>query len=106
MDLSGEEYRFKSKNKHWVPTKVHYTIDTFIEVAKNDINEQLTKTKKSSYNNLSEKELEVLEQLKKRDDVTSADKGGTIVIQDVKLYIKEAERQIIPKIIDHYQMTQ
>ena len=63
---------------------------------KKDIDEQLTKTKTSSYNNLSKKELEVLEQLKRRDDIikTSADKGGAIVIQDAKLYIKEAERQL------------
>ena len=39
-DLSDEEYRFKSKNKHWVPTKTehHHTIDTFIESKKKDIN--------------------------------------------------------------------
>ena len=37
-----------------------------------------------------------LKQLKKRDDIiiTSADKGWTRVTQDVKLNIKEAERQL------------
>ena len=41
-------------------------------------------------------ELEVLEQLERRDDiiVTSLDTGGAIVIQDFKLHIKEAERQL------------
>ena len=34
--------------------------------------------------------------MKRRDDIiiTTADKGGAIVIQDVKLYVKEAERQL------------
>ena len=34
--------------------------------------------------------------MKRRGDtiITSADKGGAIVIQDVKLYIKKAERQL------------
>ena len=41
-------------------------------------------------------EHEVLEQLKRQDDIiiTSADKGVAIIIQDVKLYIKESERQL------------
>ena len=41
-------------------------------------------------------ELEVLEQLKRRDDIimTSLDIGGAIVIQDFKLHVKEAERQL------------
>ena len=52
------------------------------------------KTKKSSHNNLTKKELEVLEQLKRCADIiiTSADKGGAILVQDCQLYIKEAER--------------
>ena len=41
--LSNKEYRFKSKNKHWVPTKIHHAIDTFLEATKKDINEQPTK---------------------------------------------------------------
>ena len=34
--------------------------------------------------------------MKRRDDtiITRADKDGAIVLQDVKLYIKEAERQL------------
>ena len=40
VDLSDEEYRFRNKNKHWVPTKVHHTIGPFIEAIKKDTNEQ------------------------------------------------------------------
>ena len=51
------------------------------------------KTKKNSYSSLPKKELEVLEQWKRRDDIiiTRACKRRAIVIQDVKLYTKEAE---------------
>ena len=63
-----------------------------------NINEQLTKTKtkKGSYNNLTKKKLGALGQLKRCDDIiiTSTDKGRAIIIQDVKLYIKEAEGQL------------
>ena len=35
MDLSDEDYRFKSKkNKLWAVTKTHHTTDTFIEATK------------------------------------------------------------------------
>ena len=81
----------------------HHTIDTFNK------KKTLMSSQRNLYDNLSKKELEVLEQLKRLDDdiiIASSDKGGTIVIQDVKLYISKVERQIIPKIIDHCQMTQ
>ena len=44
--LSDEAYRFKSKIKCWVPTKIDHAIDTLIEATKKDIDEQLTETKK------------------------------------------------------------
>ena len=56
-DLSNKEYRFKGKNKHWVPTKIHHALDTFMEATKKDINEQLTKILKSSYNRFFKREL-------------------------------------------------
>ena len=57
---------------------------------------QITKTKKSSYNNLTKKEIGALEELKRHGDIiiTSADKSGTIVIQNFKQCIKEAKRQL------------
>ena len=33
-DLSDAEYRFKSKSKNWVPTKIHHAIDTFLDTTK------------------------------------------------------------------------
>ena len=40
VDLSDEEYRFRNKNKHCVPTKMHHTIGPFIEAIKKDTDEQ------------------------------------------------------------------
>ena len=76
-------YKNTSYNRH-----IHRSI-------KKDIIEQLTKTKKSSYSNLSKQEPEVLEQLKRRYDfiIASAEKCGAIVIHSY-LYIKEAGRQL------------
>ena len=94
-DLSDEEHRFKSEsNKHWVHTKTLRTIGTFIESTKKCINKQLTKNKKRSYGNLTEKELGVFEQLKRSNYITikSANKGRTTVIQDVEQYIEAAKR--------------
>ena len=50
------------------------------------ITEQLTKSKIGSYNYLTKKERGILEQLKIHDIIiiTSPDKVGAIVIQDVK----------------------
>ena len=48
------------------------------------------------HQNLTNKEIEAMEELRKRDDLifTKADKRGALVIMDVKNYIKEADRQL------------
>ena len=45
VDLSDEAYKFKSKIKYWVLTKIDHAIDTH-RSNKKYIDEQLTKTKK------------------------------------------------------------
>ena len=49
--------------------------------------------------NLTKNEREAIENLKKRTDIVilNADKGGAVVIQDVKEYIDEANRQLSDK---------
>ena len=42
-DLSDEEHRFNSKNKHWVPTKIHHTIGIFIEATTKNENSERRK---------------------------------------------------------------
>ena len=49
--------------------------------------------------NLSKGEQKAMEELAKRKDIiiTSADKGGAVVIMDVEKYINEANRQLSDK---------
>ena len=56
---------------------------------------KLKKLKPPKYSNLSEKGTERLEKLKATDDIaiTIANKGGEVLILDVKDYEKECERQ-------------
>ena len=61
---------------------------------KNDMKQSTVE--KKPYNNLTKNELEALNELRNRDDLifTKADKGGALVIIDVKDYILEANRQL------------
>ena len=54
------------------------------------------KIKEKPYNNLTKSERTSMKELNERDDIIiiKADKGGAVVIVDVKDYIKEAERQL------------
>ena len=60
---------------------------------KNRIKDELQTIHACKYTKLSEKEQKALEELKHREDIviSNADKGGTVVIFDVKDYIKESE---------------
>ena len=86
----------KPTHKTWIPNN-KYSIETFIEATRNDINNEIEKTKRPSYSNLSERK-KALQELQSRDNIviTDADKGGAVVILDVEDYIKEAERQLHP----------
>ena len=72
------------------------TIEIFIEATRNEINNEIKKTKRPNYSNLSVKEQKALQELLSRDDIviTEVDKGGAVVIFDVEDYVKEAERQL------------
>ena len=52
--------------------------------------------KERPYNNLTKSERTSMKELSERVDIiiTKADKGGAVVIVDVKDYIKQAERQL------------
>ena len=73
---------------------MHHTVNTFCEAMKNDMKQSAIERK--PYNNLTKEELDALDELQKRDDLifTKADKGGALVIIDVKDYILEANRQL------------
>ena len=80
-------------NPDWIPPKTHHSIKTYIQAVQNDLNSTPSPEKKNRQN-LSQNEVEALEQLKTRDDViiTKADKGGGVVIQNTTDYISEANR--------------
>ena len=93
----GDLY-FKS-NSTWEPNNVHHTVKTFIEDFNQKVRHSLEnelKDVKTNRKNLSKKESRALEDLKNREDIVicNADKGGAVVISDVKEYIKEANRQL------------
>ena len=68
----------------------------FIKATNNDIDAPIKKLKRPKRSNLSEKEQKPLEDVNVRDDIviTNADKGGAVVIMDVKNYVEECERQL------------
>ena len=78
----------------WEPKQVQHTVYTFCDAIKNEMKK--TTEERRSYNNLTKKELEAMEELRIRDDLifTKADKGGALVIMDVKDYVSEANRQL------------
>ena len=89
---NSNEPRFKS-NSNWIPDKLPSCVETFITAIKHDI--KSSKTKKLPRNNLTKSEREALLNLQKRNDIiTKADKGGAVVILDIKDYIDEANRQL------------
>ena len=74
----------KPTNKTWVPNNKHHSIETFIEAARNEINNEIENTKRPNYSNLSVKEQKALQELQSRDDIviTETDKNGAVVILD------------------------
>ena len=69
---------------------------TYIEATQRELEKEQTKMKEKPYNNLTKNERTSMKELSEREDIiiTKADKGGDVVIVDVKDYIKEAERQL------------
>ena len=67
---------------------------TCIEATNDDINAEVKKIKRPKYWKLSEKEQKAQEELKAIDDIliTNVNKGGEVVILDVKNHVKECER--------------
>ena len=75
--------------KHDYHPKNHYTIETFIEAADNQINEEIAHIKPPKYSNLSKGEQKALQDLQERDDIVivNVHKRGAVVIIDVTDYI-------------------
>ena len=88
---------FTKSKSTWQPKEVHHTVQTFIEDFTQRINNELQNTdfNKKQLMNLKKEEQEALESLMKRTDIIicNADKGGAVVIMDVKNYIEELKKQ-------------
>ena len=69
---------------------------TYIEATQRELEKELTKMKERPYNNLTKSERTSMKELSERVGIiiTKAEKGGAVVIVDVKDYIKQAERHI------------
>lgn len=89
---------FNKSNSLWEPKEVHHTVKTFIEDFTQQVNNSLQEqtNDKKQYKNLNKNEDGALKDLMERTDIIicNADKGGAVVIMDVKDYIQEAERQL------------
>ena len=79
-----------------MPNNIHHTVETFLESFSKSINDSIRTQQPKSAKNLTKEETKALENLMKRDDIIicNADKGGAVVIIDVKDYIQEAMRQL------------
>ena len=87
--------RFKKKSS-WIPKpSKNTTLESFIELVKNDV-QTATSTNIPTHNNLIPAEKGALQELKERDDIVikSADKGSAVVVMDKVDYLEEANRQL------------
>ena len=90
---------FKSKSS-WEPSENHHTVKTFLEDFSRKVRDEFDNASKPAKlrpsSNLNKHERQALEHIKTMDDIiiTNADKGGAVVVQDVKNYVKEAMRQL------------
>ena len=79
-----------------MPNNIHHTVETFLDSFSKSINDSIRTQQPKSAKNLTKEETKALENLMKRDDIIicNADKGGAVVIIDVKDYIQETMRQL------------
>ena len=92
-----EEQIFKPKKKEkWASNENHHAVLTYIEITQRGLEKKETEMKEKTYNNLTKKERTNMKELFEQEDIitTKADKDFTVVIADVKDYIKEAKQQL------------
>ena len=76
------------------PSK-HTTLESFIDLVKNDV-QTAASTNIPTHNNLISAEKGAIQELKERDDIVinPADKGSAVVVMDKVNYLEEANRQL------------
>ena len=87
-----EEIFKPSSNSKWLTKDTHHTIKNFIDVTSKDFVSEKSKRKQILKSNLTLDEWKVLSELAARNDIimSNGERGGAVVIQHVKDYIKEA----------------
>ena len=103
--LNTEDQIFKPQsNKKWRPNKNHHTIETYTEAKERELKQQEDISYNKGYSNLSKGGRIAKKELSDHTDIiiTKVNKGGAVVIIDVKDYINEAHRQLNNK--DHYKI--
>ena len=92
-ETNTNEPRIKSSS-NWLTYKLPSYVVPFITAVTLDI--KSSKTKKLPGGNLTKSEREILLNLQKKNEIfiTKADKGGAVVILDIKDYKDEANRQL------------
>ena len=70
-DKNDEIIRFRPKpDKKWTPTKIHHTVNTFVESFENQVKNELPQTTRcKAKKNLNRHELTALEDLQMREDI-------------------------------------
>ena len=95
-----ENLLFQIKNKHkWTPKDTHHNVITFIGLVQNDLIKEKKEKMKNQNPIYPKRNKKQWIKLSKRKDIiiTNADKGGAVVIMDVKKYINEFNRQLSDK---------
>ena len=77
----------QNKNKKWTPPNNHYTINTYVEAVKKDIEQSKTVTLRKIRPNLNKDKKVALKDLSKRDDIIIT--SGAVVILGVNDYTEK-----------------
>ena len=85
------------KKSSWIPKpSKNTTLESFIDLVKNDVQTATSTNIPTPHNNLTPAEKGALQELKERDDIVikSADKGSAIVVMDKVNYLEETNKQL------------
>ena len=85
--LTTEQQIFQPQKKEkWTPNKNHHTVLTYTQATQRELEKEHAKIKEKRYNNVTKSERTSMKELSEREDIiiTKADKGGAVVIGDVK----------------------
>ena len=94
-NLAEQMLKWQTKDK-WTTSGTQHSIETFIDLLKNDINDAEHERKIYPTPNPTWSKLEALKKLLQRNDIiiTNVDKGEAVVIMHTDIYTAECQRQL------------